>query len=104
MSTNHKLLMAHLKRVSLVPFLASHTSRTTLRLRKTTHNDAKSQETRSRSKRLQVQRCDLRRGMSFAIPALAKSSAPAKDRMAALDSSLPLFGIYICMQMKRVDQ
>lgn len=42
--------------------------------------------------------------MSFAIPALAKSSAPAKDRMAALDSSLPLFGIYICTQMKRVDQ
>lgn len=70
----------------------------------TTHNDAKSQETQNRSKRLQVQRCNLRRGMNFAIPALANSSAAFKDHMAVLDSSLPLFGIYICTQMKRVDQ
>lgn len=42
--------------------------------------------------------------MNFATTALAKSSAAFKDCMAVLDSSLPLFGIYICMQMKRADQ
>lgn len=54
-STNSKLLVA------------SHTSRTT----QTTRDDTKSQETKSRRKRLLVQKCALRRGTNPAKPALA---------------------------------
>lgn len=38
------------------------------------------------------------------MPALAKSSAAFEGHMAALGSSLPLFGVYICTPMKRVHQ
>lgn len=84
-STNSKLLTARPERVSLAPSQALHTSRTM----RTTCDDTKSQETQSRCKRLQVQRCAFRRGTNLVKPALAQSSA------ASADSSVPVWCLYM---------
>lgn len=76
------------------------TPRTT-RLTQTTSSDAR----RDRgSKRLQAHRCHLQGGTDPAVPTLAKSSAALRGRVAAPDSSSPLLNIYLCTQIKRVDQ
>lgn len=96
-SANSKLLTAHPRRVSLVPSQASHTSRTT----QTARDDTKSPETQSRSKRLQVQRCALRRGTNLVKPALAQSSAAF--RLWQHPAAPCPFGVCMCTQMDRAD-
>lgn len=64
--------------------------------------NTKSQETQNRSKRLQVQRCALRRGTNLMKPALAQSSALFLTVWQYRTALCP-FEVCICTQMDRGD-